>query len=89
MECDSAARVYGYIGNEMTDHAISIDGLVSASDALKKEVRRGEVEERRWKAVEEERGRERGRKRGGSGDSSAELSVREPRPVDEEVGGSV
>ena len=88
LECDSAARVYGYIGNEMTDHAISIDGLVSASDALKREVRRSEVEERRWKAVEEERGRERGRgRRGGSGGSSAELSVREPRPFDEEVGG--
>lgn len=87
LECDSAARVYGYIGNEMTDHAISIDGLVSASDALKREVRRGEVEERRWKAVEEERGRERGRKRGGSGDSSKELSIREPRPFEEEGGG--
>lgn len=88
LECDSAARVYGYIGNEMTDHAISIDGLVSASDALKREVRRGEVEERRWRAVEEERGRERGRgRRGESGGSSAELSVREPRPFEEEVGG--
>ena len=100
MECDSAARVYGYIGNEMTDHAISIDGLISASDALKREVRRNEVEERRWKAVEEERGREKGRTRGASGASrssagantssgaSAELSLREPRPVEDEVDGS-
>lgn len=99
LECDSAALVYGYIGNEMTDHAISIDGLVSASDALKKEVRTSEVEERRWKAVEEERGRERGRKRGASGGSgtsggagsssgaSGELSLREPRPVEDEVDG--
>lgn len=60
LECDSAARVYGYIGNEVTDHAISIDGLIGASEALKKEVRRSEVEERRWVAVEEQRGRERG-----------------------------
>ena len=90
LECDSAARVYGYIGNEMTDHAISIDGLVSASDALKREVRRSEVEERRWRAVEEERGREKGRRRGGSAESagSGELSIREPRPVEEEVGGA-
>ncbi|KAK3172372.1 hypothetical protein OEA41_005693 [Lepraria neglecta] len=89
LECDSAALVYGYIGNEMTDHAISIDGLVSASDALKREVRRSEVEERRWKAVEEERGREKGRKRGASDGSGAsgELSLREPRPVEDEVEG--
>ena len=89
LECDSAALVYGYIGNEMTDHAISIDGLVSASDALKREVRRSEVEERRWKAVEEERGREKGRKRGASGGSGAsgKLSLREPRPVEDEVDG--
>ena len=85
LECDSAARVYGYIGNEMTDHAISIDGLLSASDALKREVRRSEVEERRWRALEEERERERGRRRSSTG-SSKGLTVSKPRPV-EEVGG--
>ena len=41
MSEESAVGVYGYIGNEMTDHAISIDGLVRASDALKGVVRRG------------------------------------------------
>jgi hypothetical protein len=89
LECDSAASVYGYIGNEMTDHAISIDNLISASDALKKIVRRNEVEDRRYKAVEEERGREKGRQRGNSGGttggasaaSGGELSLQEPRPV--------
>ena len=88
LECDSAARVYGYIGNEMTDHAISIDGLIGASEGLKKVVQRSEVEERRYKAVEEERNREKGRTRGSSGASEAvssgtsggELSVQEPRP---------
>lgn len=88
LECDSAARIYGYIGNEMTDHAISIDGLIGASDALKKVVQRSEVEERRYKAVEEERDREKGRTRGSSGISEAlssrnsggPLSVQEPRP---------
>ena len=86
--CDSAARVYGYIGNEMTDHAISIDGLIGASEALKKVVQRNEVEERRYKAVEGERDRERGRTRGSSGASEAissgtsggQLSVQEPMP---------
>ena len=92
--CDSAARVYGYIGNEMTDHAISIDGLIGASEALKKVVLRGEVEERRYKAVEEERDRERGRRtRGSSGASEAvssgtsggePLSLQEPMPFFEE-----
>ncbi|KAL9134577.1 MAG: hypothetical protein Q9175_004237 [Cornicularia normoerica] len=87
-ECDSAAKVYGYIGNEMTDHAISIDGLIGASEALKNVVKRNEVEERRYKAVDEERGREKGRTRGSSGASEAvssgtsggQLSVQEPRP---------
>lgn len=86
--CDSAARIYGYIGNEMTDHAISIDGLIGASEALKKVVRRSEVEERRYQAVEQERDRERGRKRGSSGASEAissgnsggPLSLQEPMP---------
>lgn len=57
LECETAAGVYGYIGHEMTDHAISIDGLVRASEALKNVVRRNDVEERRKKAVEEERRR--------------------------------
>ena len=87
LDCDSAARVYGYIGNEMTDHAISIDGLIGASDALKGVVKRDEVEQRRWQAVEEERGREKGRQRGSSGVSAqsartGELSVQEPRPYE-------
>ena len=88
LECDSAARVYGYIGNEMTDHAISIDGLIGAGEALKRVIQRSEVEERRYKAVEEERDREKGRTRGSSGASEAvssgtsvgQLSVQEPRP---------
>lgn len=57
LECETAAGVYSYIGHEMTGHAISIDGLVNASDALRKVVRRSEVEERRQKAVDIERER--------------------------------
>lgn len=78
LECDSPARVYGYIGNEMTDHAISIDGLVGASEALGKVVLRAEVEERRVAAVEEQRERESGAGRKGG----RELRVEEPRPFE-------
>lgn len=55
MQCDTPAGVYGYINHEMTNHAISIDGLINASDGLKKVVKRAEVEERRAKAVAAER----------------------------------
>lgn len=95
LECDSAARVYGYIGNEMTDHAISIDGLINASDALKNDIRRSEVEERRWRAVEEAKGREKGRVRGSvsegvsTSSSTGELSMQEPRPLDDMTGAGV
>ena len=87
LEMGSAAGVYGYIGNEMTDHAISIDGLVGASDALKGVVRRGEVEGRRAEAVERERGGRAGGEEGGEGSkrssvSGGELSVQEPRPFE-------
>ena len=72
----------------MTDHAISIDGLIGAGEALKNAVQRSEVEERRYKAVEEERDREKGRTRGSSEASEAvssrigggQLSIQEPRP---------
>ncbi|KAF2496275.1 TBC-domain-containing protein [Lophium mytilinum] len=53
-ECDSPAGVYHYINHQMTNHAISIDGLIQASDALKKVVKRKDVEERREKAVDKE-----------------------------------
>ena len=54
LECDSPAGVYHYINHQMTNHAISIDGLIHASEGLKKDVRREEVQERRRKAVEQE-----------------------------------
>ncbi|KAL8732521.1 MAG: hypothetical protein Q9166_002735 [cf. Caloplaca sp. 2 TL-2023] len=55
LELDSPGAVYSYIGHEMTNHAISIDGLVGASEGLKGVVRRGEVEERRNGVLEEGR----------------------------------
>jgi hypothetical protein len=53
-ECDTPAGVYHYINHQMTNHAISIDGLIQASDALGKVVKRKDVEERRARAVERE-----------------------------------
>lgn len=86
LECDSAARIYSYIGNEMTDHAISIDGLISASDALKNVITRKDVEDRRWRAIEQARAKER-RGRGSmstssAGSNMAELVMQEPRPFE-------
>jgi hypothetical protein len=67
LQCDTPAGVYHYINHQMTNHAISIDSLIQASDALNKVVKRKDVEERREKAVarEEEliREREEARKR--------------------------
>ena len=79
LELDSPGAVYAYIGHEMTDHAISIDGLVGASEGLKGVVKRAEVEERRKRVMDH-----------GSGRASMEfrddgtLSVREPRPMADE-----
>lgn len=74
LELDSPGAVYGYIGHEMTDHAISIDGLLGASEGLKGVVRRVEVEERRNRVLGE------GSRRASVGSVSGGLSVREPRP---------
>ncbi|KAI9770600.1 MAG: hypothetical protein M1840_003192 [Geoglossum simile] len=54
LKCGTPAGVYSYINHHMTNHAISIDGLIQASDGLKKVVRREEVEERRKRALEKE-----------------------------------
>ena len=50
--CETPGEVYAYLGGEITNHAISIDGLIKASDSLKAVVRRAEVEERRGRCVE-------------------------------------
>ncbi|KAF2447481.1 TBC-domain-containing protein [Karstenula rhodostoma CBS 690.94] len=54
LQCGSPAAIYHYINHQMTNHAISIDGLIQASDALNKEVKRKDVEERRARAVAHE-----------------------------------
>jgi hypothetical protein len=55
LRCASPAEVYTYINHGMTNHAISIDGLVQASEGLRRLVRREDVEVRREGAVERER----------------------------------
>ena len=54
--CGTPGEVYSYLGGEITNHAISIDGLIRASEGLKSLVRRVDVEERRakWVAIERE-----------------------------------
>ena len=49
--CSTSAAVYTYINHQMTDHAISIDGLIQASEGLKNVVRREDVVARRASAV--------------------------------------
>ncbi|KAF2661357.1 TBC-domain-containing protein [Lophiostoma macrostomum CBS 122681] len=54
LQCDTPAGIYHYINHQMTNHAISIDGLIQASDALGKVIKRKDVEERRERAVAHE-----------------------------------
>ncbi|KAJ9138625.1 TBC-domain-containing protein [Pleurostoma richardsiae] len=54
LQCKTPAAVYTYINHQMTNHAISIDGLIQASEGLRRVVRREDVEARRSKAIEAE-----------------------------------
>ena len=53
--CSSPASIYTYINHQMTNHAISIDGLIQASEGLRRVVKREDVEARRLKAIEVEK----------------------------------
>jgi small G protein signaling modulator 3 len=55
LQCTTPASIYTYINHQMTNHAISIDGLIHASEGLRKVVKRDEVENRRAKAIEAEK----------------------------------
>ena len=55
LECESPASIYTYINHQMTNHAISIDGLIHASEGLRKVVKREDIEARRAKAIEAEK----------------------------------
>ena len=86
LKCDNAARVYAYIGGEMTEWGVSIDGLVGGSEALKDVVRRAEVDERRRVAMEEDgkaNGLETPERKSSGAVGEGGLSALEPRPVEE------
>lgn len=51
--CSTPAAVYTYINHQMTNHAISIDGLIQASEALRNVVRWEDVLLRRAAALKE------------------------------------
>jgi hypothetical protein len=53
--CTTPAALYTYINHQMTNHAISIDGLIQASEALRNMVRREDVVARRATALQEMR----------------------------------
>lgn len=53
--CSTPAALYTYINHQMTNHAISIDGLIQASEALRNVVRREDVVSRRAVALKEMR----------------------------------
>jgi len=53
--CLTPAALYTYINHQMTNHAISIDGLIHASEALRNVVRREDVVGRRTEALREMR----------------------------------
>lgn len=55
LQCDTAAGLYTYINHHMTEHAISIDGLLQASEGLRRLVKREDVEEKRNRAIQAER----------------------------------
>ncbi|KAI8936399.1 hypothetical protein NX059_006809 [Plenodomus lindquistii] len=84
LQCDTPAGVYHYINHQMTNHAISIDGLIQASDALGKVIKRKDVEERRARAVaheqelmkqRDEAREERARKRASKASADSVVSV--------------
>ncbi|OAA37620.1 TBC domain protein [Metarhizium rileyi] len=88
VQCDTPAGVYTYINHHMTEHAISIDGLIQAGEALRRVVRREDIEQRRNKAIQAEKDMvaerdDKFRKRSAS-DAAAEegLGIEEPRPIE-------
>ncbi|CBX92678.1 hypothetical protein IAQ61_005950 [Plenodomus lingam] len=98
LRCDTAAGVYHYINHQMTNHAISIDGLIQASDALGKVIKRKDVEERRARAVaheqelmkqRDEARQERARKRANKSSADSVVSTSAPAGDSEEDGKSL
>ncbi|KAG9256173.1 TBC domain protein, partial [Emericellopsis atlantica] len=73
VQCQTAAAAYTYIGHHMTEHAISIDGLLQASEGLRRVVKREDIEAKRRAVLDAERE---------SLAERSELSVQALRPMD-------
>ncbi|MCJ1398413.1 hypothetical protein MMC11_001611 [Xylographa trunciseda] len=90
VNCETPGEVYAYLGGEITNHAISIDGLIRASEGLKGLVRRVDVEDRRakWVAFEAEtiRAREAIRRKGHSrmGSKNEEIIAQKRQTTDDD-----
>lgn len=93
LQCDTPAGVYTYINHHMTEHAISIDGLIQAGEALRRVVRREDIEQRRNKAIQAEKdmlaerddnARKRSAKKAAAAaqEASRGLAVEEARPIE-------
>ena len=80
---ESPGEVYAYLGGEITNHAISIDGLIKASEGLKMFVRRSEVEDRREKYVLREKELMKEREAPGKNKKNGELEVQDPLPIED------
>ena len=86
LQCSTPAGVYTYINHQMTEHAISIDGLMQASDGLKKVVKREDVEQRREKAIKAEKDMVAARDSDSARSKTTqqeELSRVDPRPLED------
>ena len=80
---ESPGEVYAYLGGEITNHAISIDGLIKASEGLKMFVTRSEVEDRREKYVLREKELMKEREALGKNKKNGELEVQDPLPIED------
>jgi hypothetical protein len=95
LQRNTPAGVYTYISHHMTEHAISIDGLMQASEGLRKLVRREDVEARRAKVIQAERdlmqqtakaneeAKKNRKKKVTESEGDRDLAVAEPRPIEE------
>ncbi|KAK7414656.1 hypothetical protein QQX98_006513 [Neonectria punicea] len=80
LQCNTPAGVYTYISHQMTEHAISIDGLMQASEGLRRVVRREDVEQLREKAIQAEKDMIAARDVDSAKGKAVESPVAEPQP---------
>ncbi len=77
LACSTPAGVYSYINHQMTNHAISIDGLIHASEGLRRVVKREDVEVRRGRAIEAEKAQVRDREANLAARKAGKLAVKD------------